>query len=128
MEYHVYWLLKSWFEFFGDDKYGSFLSQKVDGNLIFTDYWKILLLNFSGMGNRSFFEPKSWWEDDIYWLLKKVLCWNFRWWEIQSFFDSKSLWRDDIYLVYLSFPWYSTAREVCFIVQWFNGWWTLTLY
>ena len=59
MEYHVYWLLKSWFEFFGDGKYGSFLSQKVDGNLIFTDYWKILLFNFSGMGNRSFFWAKK---------------------------------------------------------------------
>ena len=47
-----------------------FLSQKVDGNMIFTDYWKVLVLIFSGMGNTAFFEPKSWWKDVIYWLLK----------------------------------------------------------
>ena len=47
-----------------------FLSQKVDGNMIFSDYWKILALIFSGMMNTVFFEPKSWWKDDIYWLLR----------------------------------------------------------
>ena len=31
-----------------------FLSQKVDGNMIFTDYWKILVLIFSRMGNTVF--------------------------------------------------------------------------
>ena len=48
----------------------SFLSQKVDGKMIFTDYWKALVLNFSMTGNRSFFESRSWLKDDIYWLLK----------------------------------------------------------
>ena len=49
-----------------------FLSQKVDRNMIFTDYWKVLVLIFSGMGNTVFFlEPKSSWKDDIYWLLKR---------------------------------------------------------
>ena len=47
-----------------------FLSQKVDGNMIFTDYWKVLVLNFSVMGNTVFFESRSWWKDDIYWLLR----------------------------------------------------------
>ena len=77
-----------------------FLSQKVDGNMIFTDYWKVLVLAFSEIGNtvfswakkltemyllitgkflfwtfrwweiRSFFESRSWWKDDIYWLLR----------------------------------------------------------
>ena len=47
-----------------------FLSQKVDGNMIFTDYWKFFVLIFLEMGNTTFFEPKSWWDDDIYWLLK----------------------------------------------------------
>ena len=32
-----------------------FLNQKVDGNMIFTDYWKVLVLNFSVMGNTVFF-------------------------------------------------------------------------
>ena len=35
-----------------------FLSQKVDGNMIFIDYWKVLVLIFSTMGNRVFFQPK----------------------------------------------------------------------
>ena len=71
MEYHVYRLLKSsYFEIFGDGKYGLFSSQKVDGNMIFIDYWKLFVLNFSVMGNTVFFEPKNWWKDDIYWLLK----------------------------------------------------------
>ena len=48
-----------------------FLSQKVDRNMIFTDYWKVLVLIFSGMGNTVFLEPKSSWKDDIYWLLKR---------------------------------------------------------
>ena len=77
-----------------------FLSQKVDGNMMFTDYWKVLVLTFPEMGNtifswakkltqiylpitgkflfstfrwweiRSFLESKSWWKDDIYWLMR----------------------------------------------------------
>ena len=41
MEYHVYWLLKSSsFEIFGDEKYGLFLSQRVDRKMIFTwSFW-----------------------------------------------------------------------------------------
>ena len=120
MEYHVYWLLESsCFELFKDEKYGLFLSQKVDGKMIFTDYWKFLVLNFSEMGNTVFFAPKRWWKDDIYWLLKsscfkrfeygkyglfwaeklmerlylliteKFLVWNFRLWEIEYFFSQK---------------------------------------
>ena len=67
----IYWLLKSsCFELFGDGKYGLFLSQEVDGKMILTDYWKVLVLNFSAMGKTVFFEPKSWWKDNIYWLMK----------------------------------------------------------
>ena len=43
------------FEIFGDEKYGLFSSQKVDGNMIFIDYRKVLVLNFSEMGNTVFF-------------------------------------------------------------------------
>ena len=32
-----------------------FLSQKVDGNMIFTDCGKVLALMFLGMGNKAFF-------------------------------------------------------------------------
>ena len=37
-------------------------------DIIFTDYWKVLVLNFSVIGNTVFFESRSWWKDDIYWL------------------------------------------------------------
>ena len=47
MEYHVYWLLKnSCFKIFGEGKYSLFSSQKVDGNMIFIEYWKVLVLQF----------------------------------------------------------------------------------
>ena len=36
-----------------------FFEQKVDGEMIFTDYSKVLVLNFSVMGNMVFFESKS---------------------------------------------------------------------
>ena len=42
-----------------------FVSQKVNGNVIFTDYWKVLVLIISGMEIR-FFKPKGWWKNDIY--------------------------------------------------------------
>ena len=45
---NIYWLLKSsCFELFDEGKYGLFLSQKVDGKMIFTDYQKVLVFNFS---------------------------------------------------------------------------------
>ena len=60
MEKHVYWLLKfSCFEFYGDEKYGLFLSQKVDGNIIFADNWKVLFSNISVLGNTVFFSAKK---------------------------------------------------------------------
>ena len=71
MVFMVLLLLKiSSFDPFGNGKYSPFLSQKIDGKIIFTDYWKVLVLNFSVMGNTVFFEPRSWWKDDIYWLLR----------------------------------------------------------
>ena len=79
MEYHLYWLLKGpYFELLWDGIYGVFLSQKSGRNMIYTDYWKIFVLNFSGMGNAAFFEAKSWWKVGIYWLPKsssfELLC------------------------------------------------------
>ena len=56
--------------FFRELKIRYFLSQKVDGKMILTGYWKVLILNFLVMGNTVFFESRSWWEDDIYWLLR----------------------------------------------------------
>ena len=59
-KYDIYWLLKSsCFNLFGNGKYGLFLNQKVDGNMIFTNYWKVLVLNFPVMGNTVFFSAKK---------------------------------------------------------------------
>ena len=48
----------SYFELLGDGKYGLFLNLKVDGKIIFSGYWKILVLglevlvlNILKMGN-----------------------------------------------------------------------------
>ena len=124
-----------------------FLSQKNDGN-IFTDYWKVLVLTFSGMGNTVSFWAKKlmerwyllitekflfwtfrWWEIRFFsvkklierWYLlvtEKFLYWTFRWCDTRSFFQPKNWWKDDIYLVFFSFPWYSRTWEIRFLVQW----------
>ena len=74
-----------------------FLSQKVDGNMIFTDYWKVLVLTFSEMGNTIFSWAKKLTEIWCLLITGKFLFWTFRWWEIRSFFESRSWWKDDIY-------------------------------
>ena len=74
-----------------------FLSQKVDGNMIFTDYWKVLVLIFSEMGNTVFSWAKKLIERWYLLITEKVLLWNFRWWKIWSFFESRSSWKHDIY-------------------------------
>ena len=117
-KYDIYWLLKSsCFNLFGNGKYGLFLSQKVDGNMIFTDYWKVLVLNFSVMGNTVFFWVKKLMERWYLLVTEKFLFWTFRWWEIRSFFQPKSWWKDDIYMVFLSFLWYSRTWELWFFAQ-----------
>ena len=91
MEYHVYWKLKSSrFELFGDKKYGLFLSQEVDGKMIFTSYWEVLVLKFSVMGNTVFFQPKILWKDDIY-LVFLSFPWYCRTWEIWFFVQCKCI-------------------------------------
>ena len=79
-------------------------------NTTFTEYGKVLVLNFSEMGNTVFFDPKKWckmifcwaWNTTFtdYW---KVLVLNF--WKMRNtvFFCPKSWWKDDIYLVFLKF-------------------------
>ena len=73
------------------------LSQTVDGNMIFTDYWKFLVLIFSEMGNTVFSWAKKLIERWYLLITEKVLFWTFRWWKIRSFFESRSWWKDDIY-------------------------------
>ena len=70
-KYDIHILLtSSCFNLLRDGKHGLFLSQKVDVKMIFTGYWNVLVLIFSGMRNTVFFEPKSWWKHHIYWFLR----------------------------------------------------------
>ena len=123
-----------------------FLSQKIDGN-IFADYWKVLVLTFSGMGNTVSFWAKKLMERWYLLITEKVLFWTFRWWEIRSFlsqeFDGKMIFNgywevlvlnfsvigntfffsakklmEIYYMVFLSFPWYSKTSEIWFFAQW----------
>ena len=118
MEYHVYWLPKSsCLEVSRDGKYGLFSSQKVNRKIIFTDYWKILVLNFSEMGNTVFFWAKKLMGRWYLLITEKFLFWTFRRRWIRSFIEPKSWWKDDIYFVFLGFPWYSRTCEIWFFVQ-----------
>ena len=63
-EKFLFWSFREW-------EIQPFLSQKVDGKMLFTDYGNVLVLNFSVIEKRSFFESRSWWKDDIYWLMRR---------------------------------------------------------
>ena len=83
-------------------KIRSFLNQKVDGNMILIDYWNVLVLNFSGMGNTVFFETKS--ENIIFTDYWNVLVLNFSGMEnLASFWGKKLMQR-----------WYLPVTELLF--------------
>ena len=66
-----------------------FVSQKVDGNMIFTDYWKVIVLFFSKMGNMVFFWAKKLMER-WYLLITKSSCFDlFGDGEIRSFLSQE---------------------------------------
>ena len=93
------------------------MSQKVDGNIIVTDHWNVLVLNFSVIQNTVFFWVRNSMERRYLLATEKFLFWTFWGWEITSFFSQKSWWKDYIYLVSLSFLWYSRTWEIWFFVQ-----------
>ena len=64
---------------------------------MFTDYWKVFVLNFSEMGNTVFFWDKNLMERWYLLITEKLLFWTFWRWEIRSFLEPKSWWKDDIY-------------------------------
>ena len=109
-EKFFFWSFREW-------EIRSFLSQKVNGKMIFTDYFKVLVLNFLVMGNTVFFLVKKLMERWYLLVNEKFLFWTFRWWEIRPFFQPKSWWKGDIYLIFLSFPWYSRTWEIWFFAQ-----------
>ena len=74
-----YWLIKVLvLKFSVLGKYGLFLSQEVDGKIIFTGCWEVLLLNFSVMGNTVFFSAKK--------LMKR--------WYLHGLFDISMIFQD----------------------------------
>ena len=73
-----------------------FLSQKVGGK-IFANYWKVLVLNFSLMGNIVFFLVKKLMEKIIFTDYGQILVLNFSVEENTVFFESRSWWKNDIY-------------------------------
>ena len=82
-------LKSSSFEIFGERKYGLFLSQKVDGKMVFTNYWKVFVLIFSEMENTVFFPAKTLMERLYLQITKKVLFWTSRRCKIWSFLSQK---------------------------------------
>ena len=109
-EKFLFWSFREW-------EIQPFLSQKVDGKMLFTDYGNILVLNFSVIEKTVFFWVEKLMERWYLLTNEKVLFWTLRWWEIRSFFQSRSWWKDDIYLVFLRFPWYSGTWEIWFFTQ-----------
>ena len=109
-EKFLFWSFREW-------EIRPFLSQKVDGKMLFTDYWNVLVLNFSVIGKTVFFWVEKLMERWYLLTNEKFLFWTLRRWEIRSFFQSKSWWKDDIYLVFLRFPWYSGTWEIWFFTQ-----------
>ena len=125
-----------------------FLSQKVDGKMIFSDYWKFFLLVVSRIGYTVIFWAIKLMERRYLLITEKLFVLNFSVMGIRSFFESRSWWKDDIYclprrscfelfgdgkyglfqpkswlkddiyLVFLSFPWYSRTWEIWFFAQW----------
>ena len=73
-EKFLFWTFRWW-------KIRPFLTQEVDGKMIFTGYWEVLVLNIWLMENTVFFQPKSWWKDDIY-MVFFIFLWYSRTWEI----------------------------------------------
>ena len=74
-----------------------FFEPKSWWKLIFIDYWKVLDLDFSGMGNTVFFWDKKLIKRWCLLITDMFLFWTFRGRKIRSFFEAKSWWKDDIY-------------------------------
>ena len=81
-EKFLFWSFREW-------EIRPFLSQKVDGKMLFTDYWKVLVLNFSVIGKLVFFWVKKLMERWYLLTNEKFLFWILRRWEIRSFLSQK---------------------------------------
>ena len=86
----LFWIFRVW-------KIRSFLSQEVDGNMVFIDYWKVLVLDFSGMGNTVFFLRQKGNEKMIFTDSWNVHVLTFSGKKNTVFFEARSCRKDDIY-------------------------------
>ena len=107
----IFWKWKIWY----------FWAQKLMEiwYLLITE--KLLFWSFREWVIRSFFEPKSWWKDYIYWLLRSCCFEFFCYGKYGLLFSKKAdgkmiftFWLE----VFLSFPWYSRAWEIWFFARW----------
>ena len=150
MEHHLLVAIELLISSYRGWKIRSFLSQKDDGNMIFIDYWKVLVLDFSGMENtvflwdkklmkrwnllitelflfrtfrerkiRSFFEPKNWWKDYIYGLLKNSCFELFRDGKCGLFWDKKLMERWYL-LITEKFMFWATEKFLFWGLQWWE--------
>ena len=104
----LFWTLRRW-------EIRSFLSQKVDGKMIFADYWKDLVLIFSEMGNTVFFEPKSWWKGNIS-LVFLSFPWYSRAWEIWFSCSVSLIWFVFCQLIYIKSTYIYSASSYMYSV------------
>ena len=113
----LFWTFRWW-------EIRSFLSQKIGGN-IFTGYWKVLVLRLSVMENTVFLMQKvngnmaftDHWKVFVVGY-RQFLLLNFSVMGNMDFFSQNKSWCKDVYLAFLSFPLYSRTWEIRVFVQW----------
>ena len=120
-KYDTYWLLNSsCFELFGNGKYGLFWDKKLVkiSYLLITEMF--LFWTFWGWKIRPLFEAKSWWKDDIYWLLKSSCFELFRYGKYGFFWGKKVMERWYL-LITEKFLFWATKK---FLI-WAFWWWEI---
>ena len=85
--------------------------------MIFTDYWKLLVLIFSGIRNTVFFWAKELRERWCLLITEKLLFWTFRWWEIRSFL-SKEVDGKIVFTGYWAKKFFSQKFDVKMMFTW----------
>ena len=112
----LFWIFRVW-------KIRSFLSQKIGGNMIFTDYWNVLALNFSGGGKYSLSLRQKFNGNMIFTDYWKVLVLKFSGMGNTVFFEAKGSWKNGIYWLLKSscFELFGDGKDGLFLRQKVNG-------
>ena len=97
-----------------------FLRQKVSEKIIFTDYWHVRVLNFSGMENMASFWGKKLMERCYLLVTENFLFWAFPLWEIR-FFCGKSVMERWYLLITEKFLFWATEK----FLLWAFWWWEI---